>query len=94
MMIWKFPLPIDDEVSVKMPRDARVLSVAVQEGAVVVWAVVNPLHRTVSRRFRIVGTGHPFNDLAEWQFVGTVQTHGGALVWHVFVEPAPQEPPQ
>lgn len=33
----------------------------------------------------VVGTGHELEFNPEgYRFVGTVQTHGGSLVWHIF----------
>ena len=40
----------------------------------------------VDRKIEVFGTGKPVSELpmAGRNFLGTVQTAGGALVWHVF----------
>lgn len=85
MTIWKFKLEIEDEQTVMMPMQAKVLSVAEQGGDLCLWAMVDPINRVEPRRVRIVGTGHEMF-WSEGKFVGTVLTEGGRLVWHVFVE--------
>lgn len=85
--IWKFPVPLLDETSVEMPKDARILTVQTQFDEPQVWAVVDPKAPVEMRRFRWIGTGHP-NDayLFDGVYVGTVQLHGGELVFHLFEE--------
>ena len=84
--VWKFELVAADSPVVRMPEGAKVLSVA-ESGAsgyrLLMWALVDPDAPMRDRRFRVLGTGHPFPDAEECRFVGTVQTHVG-LVWHLF----------
>lgn len=85
MTIWKFPVPIEDDFTIEMPRSARVLSVQIQHGVPVLWALVQPDDVKVERRFRVAGTGHPLPaESLGWAFIGTFQIHGGALVFHLF----------
>lgn len=82
--IWKYPITILEEQTVEMPIGARILSVQMQGGGLVLWALVDPEANREKRRIAVHGTGHPV-DIAETRhFIGTVQTNGGALVWHVF----------
>ncbi len=83
--IYKYELPIQDEVDIPMPRGAQVLvSAAVQHDALCVWAVVDTgIDESENRRFYIHGTGHPLNG-NEGRHLGTVLLHGGTLVLHVF----------
>lgn len=82
MTVYKYPLVLDDRQTVMMPEGARLLSVQLQGGKICLWAIVDPSSRPQARCIRIAGTGHPIEDgLA---FIGTVQTVGGVLVWHVF----------
>ena len=83
--IWKFELPVEDEVSVEMPRGSRVLSVGVQGVRIFLWALC-PTGRVPKevRRFAIRGTGHPADGVSRNGFIGTVMLHGDALVFHVF----------
>ncbi len=87
MTIWKFPVPVADSFAVNMPVGARLLSVQVQHGEPVMWALVDPAASMELRRFHVYGTGHPVGSEAG-EFVGTFQIHGGSLVFHLFTERA------
>lgn len=85
LTIWKFSLQIIDRQIVQMPSSARILSVQMQGGELMLWAVVDTAEALKSHYIEIFGTGHPMPPLvpdAERQFYGTVQDNG--LVWHVF----------
>lgn len=83
--MYKYPLDIQDEVVVMMPKGARVLSVQVQNGRPCLWAAVDPSEQTLEERwFRIAGTGHPIQDDVVDGFIGTIQMYDGRLVFHVF----------
>lgn len=41
-MVYKYPLDIQDEVVIMMPKCARVLSVQVQNGRPCLWAAIDP----------------------------------------------------
>jgi hypothetical protein len=85
--IWKFTLPIEDTVDVKMPDFSKILSCGEQEGELVIWAEVIPTRDIVSRRIYIRGTGHPLTG-EEGRFIGTVQfgspQYRETYVWHLF----------
>lgn len=85
--VFRYRLPIADSPIVVLPTGAEVLSVGPPRDArdeLDLWAVVDPTVVTEQdRRFRVVGTGNPMPDDCG-RFVGTVPTHGGALIWHVF----------
>jgi len=49
------------------------------------WAIVDREAPCVRRTIRMVGTGHPMDDLdAKAPYIGTIQAHGGSLVLHFF----------
>ncbi len=81
MSIWKFPLPIADEIEVDMPGFSLNLAVQLQGNDIFLWAIVDPDTPKIPKRFCIVGTGHPFNP-SNKLYVGTVQKDG--FVWHIF----------
>jgi hypothetical protein len=84
--IWKFPLPIDDQVTVVMPRHSVILCAQEQNGRLCVWARVSPDASWVGRRLEIVGTGNPCEQV-RGKYVGSAQVReleGPMLVWHVF----------
>lgn len=90
--VYKYELPIEGKPKVDMKNGADVLSVNVQYGKLVVWAMVNPKAKDGKREFLVVGTGHDIQDegktkidLYKYEFVGTVLAQGGKLVLHVWV---------
>lgn len=89
--IYRYQLAITDCPMVDMPAGATVLplppSVRNQDH-IEVWAQVDTDKPPVARGFRVIGTGNPMPDDCG-PFVGTVVTHGGQFVWHLF-EAVPQ----
>lgn len=82
--VWKFPIPMQDHFALEMPREARILSCATQDGAPFLWAVVDPEKPRRAHRFDLVGTGQPVPH-ADAPYVGSFQLFGGNLVFHLFV---------
>lgn len=82
--IYKYPLAVTDVQTVELPENATVLSVQAQGDELVFWARVNIKAQIKPRVFRVIGTGHPIPDAEYLNYVGTVQTHGGSLIWHIF----------
>ena len=79
--VWKFPLPLRGGVlHADMPAGARIVHVALQDGAAKCWALVDPHAEPVPRTFVIRGTGEPVG--GGESYIGTVFT--GPLVLHVF----------
>lgn len=84
--IWKFPvMGGDPEITVEMPRGAKLLALQQQRDEVCLWAEVDPEQPREPRRFSWYGTGlkMPAGDRA---YVGTVQQAGGYLVLHLYEE--------
>lgn len=85
--VWKFDVPISDELTVEMPANAQILAVQVQTGRPAMWALCSPDAPRETRRFRWFGTGHPMPPVGlTWGHIyrGTVQIAEGALVFHLF----------
>ena len=82
--IYKYPLSIKDEIKVRMPHNAQVLTIQVQHDVPCIWAMVDTAAEKVTRKFAVRGTGHDCQDMPANAFVGTFQMHGGALVFHLF----------
>lgn len=83
--VWKYPLEITDEQTIKLPAAAVTLFVGLQRGSLCLWALVDPDNELTERKFRIAGTGHPIDyHHHDLEFIGTVLMHGDTLVWHVF----------
>jgi hypothetical protein len=87
LRVYKYPLIVADLQHVALPIWSRPLTVQVQQGALCLWALVNPAGPTRGLAVRMVGTGHDFADALDWTYLATVQLHGGDLVYHVFIEP-------
>lgn len=84
--IYKYTIAKADRSSIAMPEDAYVRSVQVQHGDICLWAEVNPNARLVDRSVLVVGTGHDLpSDVDFYAYIGTVQLHGGSLVFHVYI---------
>jgi hypothetical protein len=83
MVVYKYPIEINDEISLALPTGARILSIQEQRGTVCLWALVDESVETREvRKLQIAGTGHIRKDLGE--YIATFQLHGGALVFHAF----------
>lgn len=84
--IWKFPI-FDWVDEIKIPRDAKVVHVAIQETVPTIWAEVELNNEFVGRGVAVIGTGQPVPaDSAT--HVGTVLD--GIWVWHVYLQDDPQ----
>ena len=83
--IWKYRFPEGDETVLTMPMGAHVLTIQVQDGSPVLWALVDPDAPPEPRLFYVKGTGWVI-DQPLGRYVGTVQLAG--FVWHVFEAPA------
>lgn len=86
--VWKFSIDLGSDEPVLMPKGAQVLHVDNQDGALCVWALVDPHAPKVARGFVVVGTGHPVPAF-RGRFLGTVLFAGGALVFHVWEDLRP-----
>ena len=82
--IYKYELPINDEVTLDMPSGAEILCVQEQHQQVMLWAVVNHDNPVAEKRFYMRGTGHPMYEAENANYISSVQLSGGALVFHVF----------
>ena len=70
-----------------MPRNAEILSLQMQGGIPVIWAIVNPKKQKRKYVFHVFGTGYEMLDYERkhYVYVGTVQQRGMmTLVWHIF----------
>lgn len=96
--IHKYPIEINDKVSVEMPEGAVVLSAQYQGLHLCLWAAVDADRPMENRGFRIFGTGQPmppewdhyvdeaFTWAAPPKFIATVQHPTMPLIWHIFGE--------
>lgn len=84
-VIWKYSLAGASIHELAIPAGARVLSVQHQRDVPVMWVLLRPDAPTVTRKFRVFGTGETIDlPVSRLQHLGTVQEWGGTLIWHVF----------
>ena len=84
--IYRYELMLEDEQEVPIPFCHQILSVAKHRehsSRLELWAIVETDTPTTTKKISIRGTGHPMR-CNEGLFLGTVQTHDGMFVWHVF----------
>ena len=82
--IHKFSIDMEDTFEVKMPRGAQVLTVQEQYDEPQMWAIVDTDAPKETRRFRLVGTGHPIDPMLNLTYVGTFQLDHGQFIGHLF----------
>jgi hypothetical protein len=84
--VYKFNLPVADQVKVQIPRGAKILSADRLENTmdISVWALIDDKASYVTKEFSIRGTGHPANGLSGNNFVGTVIFRELGIVLHVW----------
>lgn len=83
MIIWKFVISRSETIDI--PTTHKILSVGIQEGRLVVWALVDPMTPKKPKKLSVIGTGWvgtPMDEITDKRFVGTVQD--GSLVFHIF----------
>uniref|UniRef100_A0AB39CEK9 DUF7352 domain-containing protein n=1 Tax=Pseudomonas phage HRDY3 TaxID=3236930 RepID=A0AB39CEK9_9VIRU len=88
MIIGKFHLGITDHQTLEIPAPANIRSVIMQPDAfnhenVVLYAEMEKGAEILERKIRMYGTGHEMDDVVG-NFIGTVSTEGGQLIWHVY----------
>lgn len=81
--IWKFETSVESELEVMMPKGAEILAFDAQRDKPVIWAIIELGATMEARRFRLVGTGHKFENIPG-KYIGTAQIFDGDLVWHLF----------
>ncbi len=85
-VIWKKALESTDYQIIEIPEHSEILCVQNQNENPCIWFKCQDDEKeTETFAFRVIGTGHKFNDHIG-DYVGTFQMHGGALVFHVFKE--------
>lgn len=70
--------------TIDMPEGAEILTVALQNDDLYLWAKVDPTQEPRTRHFHVVGTGTPLPELSgvNYQYLGTV--YPSVFVFHVF----------
>jgi hypothetical protein len=86
--IWKFPLQLQAEQTIHAPENIAALHLAMQNGTLCLWCMVDHNAPMIEHKLMIRGTGNPlgFDPSIEGgvAYVGSVLMNEGAYVWHVF----------
>ena len=84
-VVYKYLANIGDITYLMLPKGAKILTVQKQGPNICFWALhVSEGTTLESRRILKVGTGQPFDDTKQYEYIGTVQEAEGALIWHYF----------
>lgn len=83
-VIYKYPLEIKGKTKIELARGGKPLAVQMQNGQLMLWAEIDNKAVCTLRTVTIVGTGQPIYDYGD--YIGTVQTHGGQYIWHVYIK--------
>jgi hypothetical protein len=85
--IFRYKALFYDEIDLLLPKDAEILKVDIDDAIMFnVWAYIDRSEekKLISRKFKVVGTGQPFEDRHLYKYIDTVFT--GKFVWHVFLK--------
>ncbi len=81
--IYKYPLVELGEITLSLPKAAKILCVQTKNDLPNLWVMVDPEETEMyQRKFFVVGTGHDFPGQFNVIYIGTCQI--GPFVWHVF----------
>ena len=81
--IYKYPLSLDVSQIVSIP--GKPISVIVQRGEIVAYALVDTDSEPLQWEFVMCGTGQPTpENIDGLGFLGTVSLYDGSLILHVF----------
>lgn len=84
--VFKYPLQITGTQKILMPTYSKILCVQNQYDIPTLYVQVSSyFDHEEDITIIIVGTGHPIPEL-ELEYIGTVVTQKGMLVWHVYKE--------
>jgi len=85
MIIFKYPLKVQEVQVLTLPLGTTILSVVEQHENICIYAEVGP-SETERGGFYISYSDHWENGPIEAHFLGTVKLSSGALMFHVFYE--------
>ena len=83
-VIWKWTLDTVEEQSLRLPQNAQILTIQLQNDKPQLWALVDTESPIVIRDFLTYYSGSAMPDGDFGQYVGTYQLDNGFLVFHVF----------
>ena len=84
--VYKYQLPLQEELKIPMPMGAKVLHFANQNEIPTIWVEVDTDEQDRAKTFFIVGTGHDIPTGKTVVYIGSALFAGGNLVWHLYEE--------
>ena len=85
--VWKFKLPYPcNYFELDAPKGTQWLHVSEQYDLPMIWGLVTRDAEVGKYAFRWAGTGHTIDDEI-LKHIGTYQSVGGNLIWHLFLVP-------
>lgn len=81
--IWKVEVDVAQDVPIRVPKGARILTLHVQHDRPCIWFLCDPKAEMVERKIFWYGNGHPVPD-RPGEYLGTILLHNGTLVFHAF----------
>lgn len=86
LTIYKYPFKIEDNFKIAMPKNAKILAVAIKDEIPCIWAMVETYNDLALKEFWLRGTGHNCEEIRNLSYVGSFQILGGSLVFHLFTK--------
>lgn len=81
-VIAQYPLTVTSRQVLQMPQGAALLTVYVQQGQLMLWALVNPAAPITTRAIAVVETGAVVPAVSLDIYIGA--GHEDRMSWHVF----------
>lgn len=82
--VYKYVIPFDEHPVIEMHSPNKYLSVDNQNEQLCLWTLIRTDNPIKPVEFRLVGTGHSFDDAYHHNYIGSAQFQGGLYVWHLF----------
>lgn len=90
LTIYKYPIPIEDNFTISLDRNAKVLCVQTQNDKPFIWVMLDDKEPIkVEKEFWLRGTGHDCEEVQPYtgvKYVGTFQMRNGTIVFHLFTK--------
>ena len=86
--IWKYPLKVEGEQTIKMPAGSSLLCVKTQYDRPCLWAMVDDSAPMEDVRILCYGTGHRVDESSLLTYLGSVMLRESNFVLHFFIAPA------
>ena len=84
--VWKFELKGLEEQAMMMPKGAVIISAKAEFDVPVIYAIVDANEKEMeAKSVKVFATRQAIDvNMTSWQYLDTVLTHYGNVVWHIF----------